>query len=160
MRAAPLEISDAMKPNRNPLLLLRVYQHTEAPDEHSGGKKLARRIPSVFHQTLKRVSLPSSLHRAFRFPVGTRRGNAKRILVRQPAPRRITWHQTCHFRKHVTSAAAELGGKTREIEPVRRSLRGRRGCTLAEVARLAPSRGSDPSRLHGSPPGVLLANSY
>ena len=47
------------------------------------------------------------------------------------------------FRKHATSVPAELGGeiraKSREIGPMRRSLRRRRSRTFTEVARLVPS---------------------
>ena len=51
-------------------------------------------------------------------------------------------HQTCDFREQTTSAPAEIGGNftmSREIEPVRRSVRRRGTCTFAEVARLAHS---------------------
>ena len=56
----------------------------------------------------------------------------------------IRRHQTCYFRTHATSAAAEPGGEphkimSREVKPVRRSLRRCRSCTFTEVARLVPS---------------------
>ena len=65
-----------------------------------------------------------------------RRGESRhqaRPLVRR--------HQTCDFRKHATSAPAELGGEThkttsREIKTARRSLCRRRSCTFTEIANI------------------------
>ena len=54
----------------------------------------------------------------------------------------IRWHQTCDFGEHATSAPAELGDQltmSREIAPVRRSLRRSGSRTCTKVARLVHS---------------------